>query len=73
MIDILIEKQNLVLISLDWHPDIMASLLAKTTYRGTIIKLGIAEWMTRFGFRLIFNQKILSQLRKLNFSVVIVR
>ena len=34
MIDILIEKQNLVLISLDWHPHIAASLLAKTTYRG---------------------------------------
>ena len=55
MIDILIEKQNLVLISLDWHPHIAASLLAKTTYRGTIIKLGMAGWMTKFGLRLIFN------------------
>ena len=55
MTDIIIEKQNLVLISLDWHLHITASLLAKTTYRGTIIKLGMAGWMTRFGLRLIFN------------------
>ena len=55
MIDIIIEKQKLVLISLDWHPHIAASLLAKTTYRGTIIKLGMAGWMTKVGLRLIFN------------------